>query len=492
MLRISDYITNSLNETYNFNYTQLETFIIYIIEKSLQTQNKTLQRYIREKYIIDDGTTSIIELDGVITQGYEDLEGPTIIEVKRHFSEGALLYLKKIFKLYPKYKSLLFVFGTHLSQNDKDYLQSFITSNSFDFKIKVWDLYDVSNLIKNLNIDPLNIIDDLNKDIFEHTVKKAENTIDWKKDSDILINDLNQSFKNDEVFFFLGAGVSKDAGVPTWDELLRDLNISVIESKLDFKLENNQKDEILTLLTTLQSGAPVISASYIRTALDDKFTDEIRKNIYKNVKQMSHQKLLKSIAKASRPLIGKLGLRGIITYNFDDLLEQQLEALDIDYKSIYREGDFEIPTKRPVYHVHGFIPQTNESYKNLDKSLLVFSEDGYHTLQNDPYSWSNLVQLKALRENTCVLIGLSGIDPNLRRLFSNFSKRYDGCKHYIILQRQLSNKKSVLSNAEFQKFSSLHHSLQESVFKEIGLKVIWYEEHTELPDIINRISRSEV
>lgn len=489
MIKLSDYIKKSFNEIYKLNYTELETSFLYIIEKYLESQGKTLEKFKKENYILNDGRVGIIELDAVIPEGIDELEGPTVLEIRRNFSDRTLIYLEKILTLNPNYKSILIVFGNALSIKDKKYIENFILANNFDIKVKLWDLNDIYKLIEKLNIDTYSIIDNINKDILENTVKKAESSSDWRKDSNILINDLNQSFKNDEVFFFLGAGVSKDAGVPTWDELLRDLNISIIESKLDFKLENSQKEEILSLLTNIQSGAPVISASYIRTALNEEFISEIRKNIYKNVKSIPQQKLIKSIAKASRPLIGKHGLRGIITYNFDDLLEQQFENLDIDYKSIYREGDFEIPTKRPIYHVHGFIPKTDENYTNLDKSLLVFSEDGYHILQNDPYSWSNLVQLKALREHTCVLIGLSGIDPNLRRLFSNFSKRYDGCKHYILLQRQLTNKKSVLSNTEFQKFSNLHHSLQENVFKEIGLKVIWYEEHSELPELINKISK---
>jgi hypothetical protein len=245
---------------------------------------------------------------------------------------------------------------------------------------------------------------------------------------------------------------------------------------------------MVKLLTNLQIGAPLVTASYIRKALDDKFVNEIRKALYHDVKTLKEQKLLSTIAKAARPLIGKLGVKAIITYNFDDLLEQHLEEKGTDYKSIYREGDFEISTKRPIYHVHGFIPSKPDKYVDLDKSLLVFSEDGYLSLQNDPYSWSNLVQLKALRESTCILIGLSGIDPNLRRLFSNFSKRFDGCKHYILMQRQLNDSNTTLSKEEFSQFSNLHHKIQEDVFKELGLKVIWYESHTEIPSLVEKIT----
>ena len=239
----------------------------------------------------------------------------------------------------------------------------------------------------------------------------------------------------------------------------------------------------------MQAGAPLVTASYIQKALDNKFFDEIRNALYSNVKPITDNTLLKTIAKASRALIGKIGVKAIITYNFDDLLEQHLSLNGTDYKSIYREGDFEIATKRTIYHVHGFLPKKVEKYSDLDKSLLVFSEDGYHTLLNDPYSWSNMVQLKALRENTCVLIGLSGIDPNLRRLFSNYSKRFDVCKHYILLQRQLNSTDTSLSAKDFIQYSNIHHKIQEDVFKELGLKVIWYESYDEIPSLVEEITK---
>lgn len=484
------YYTNLYNK-YRFddlNYKEFETFVIELINNKLRKENKSLVKYVQEEIIFQDGKKSFREFDGVAPDGIDDLTGPTIIEFKRNFTRNSIEFIKSSFRFYPKYKSLLMVFGTELSKDDKDFFLSRNKYVDIDYEIKIWDLNDIVNLVIEDADNSFTIFNNLNKEILNSTVEKATNSTNWEEESNLLINEVNQAFKNDDLVFFLGAGVSKDAGLPSWDELLRSLNVSIIESKIPFKLSEKQKEEIVTILTELQSGTPLVTASYIRKALDVEFLNEIRKALYGNVKKVTEQKQLEAIAKASRPLIGKLGVKSIITYNFDDLLEQHLERKNIDYKSIFREGDFEIATKRPIYHVHGFVPSKVENYTELEKGMLVFAEDGYHTLQNDPYSWSNLVQLKALRESTCVLIGLSGIDPNLRRLFSNFSQRFDGCKHYILLQRQLNKNQSSLSEEKFNTFSNLHHKLQEGVFKEIGLKVIWYKEHTDLPAIISKIS----
>lgn len=477
--------SNSFNE---FNYKEFETFVISLINNKLKKENKSLVKYVQEEILFKDGKKSFREFDGVAPEGIGDLSGPTIIEFKRTFSKSSIEFLVNSFRFFPKYKSILMVFGSILTKVDKEFFENAKQKLPAEFQIQVWDLEDILGLVLADKEKTVEIVENLNKEIFNSTVEKAASISNWEEESNLLINEVNQAFKNDDVVFFLGAGVSKDAGLPSWDELLRSLNVSIIESKIPFKLSEKQKEEILTLLTELQSGTPLVTASYIRKALDSEFLDEIRKALYKGVKKITEQKQLESIAKASRPLIGKLGIKAIITYNFDDLLEQHLERKNIDYKSIYREGDFEIPTKRPIYHVHGFVPSKSENYSQLEKGLLVFAEDGYHTLQNDPYSWSNLVQLKALRESTCVLVGLSGIDPNLRRLFSNFSQRFDGCKHYILLQRQLNKNQSSLTEEKFNTFSNLHHKLQEGVFKELGLKVIWYKDHSDLPNIISKIS----
>lgn len=286
----------------------------------------------------------------------------------------------------------------------------------------------------------------------------------------------------------VGAGASKDAGVPDWNELLKDLNLSIIDQKISTKLTRIEKGELAESLVGLQNGTPLVSASYIKNALGSNFVKEIKNSLYKQVKPVRNQHLLEAIAKLSRPKRKRVGIDAIITYNFDDLLEVQLNKNGVEYKSIYREGDFEIPTKLSVYHVHGFIPKKPEDYKGLEQSLLVFSEEGYHELQIDPYSWSNIVQMKALREKTCVLVGLSGLDPNLRRLFSIHAKRYDGCKHHILLERQFKDD-MISKSSKFKEFSKLHHTIQEDTFKEIGLNVIWYSDHTEVPDLLEKLDK---
>ena len=60
----------------------------------------------------------------------------------------------------------------------------------------------------------------------------------------------------------------------------------------------------------------------------------------------------------------------------------------------------------------------------------------------DAYNWSNIIQLNCFLENTCMLIGLSVTDPNLRRLLDVAAKNNNVPKHYVLLKRLLLPKVS--------------------------------------------------
>ena len=120
--------------------------------------------------------------------------------------------------------------------------------------------------------------------------------------------------------------------------------------------------------------------------------------------------MLTEIAKLCIPNRKKIGIQAIVNYNFDDLIEINLKEQSIEYCSVYGEGMKPNDSEIGVYHVHGFIPQNEDDYDRVSDSMLVFSEDGYHTLNQEPYNWSNLIQLDYLINKSCLFIGLSMTD----------------------------------------------------------------------------------
>lgn len=124
----------------------------------------------------------------------------------------------------------------------------------------------------------------------------------------------------------------------------------------------------------------------------------------------------------------------------------------------------------------------------MAKSLLVFSEEGYHKLMLDSYNWANISQLNYMINNTCVFIGLSMTDPNMRRLLEIAAQKraedQENCKHFAIMQRfniDSDNNESIKS------FEKVNEALQESFFKELGVNIVWFDKFTEIPGILRKI-----
>lgn len=180
-----------------------------------------------------------------------------------------------------------------------------------------------------------------------------------------------------------------------------------------------------------------------------------------------------------------------MTYNFDDLLEGILCETGLPIRSIYRDMDSPTQNELAINHVHGFLPRNDKNYEGLAESLLVFSEEGYHSLIQDPYSWSNITQLNLLRENICLMIGLSIIDPNLRRLLAISARNIEEPKHYVILKKQKFKKSELVTNEikdeTLQIFANVNQELQEKTFQELGLNIIWVESYEEIPGILDSI-----
>ncbi|MCL5244308.1 SIR2 family protein [Cellulophaga sp. 20_2_10] len=182
--------------------------------------------------------------------------------------------------------------------------------------------------------------------------------------------------------------------------------------------------------------------------------------------------------------------------------------MEIPYKSIFGIGMDIKNDELPIYHVHGFLPEN----KKLDKSnIITFGESNYHEQYSDIYSWNNIVQINKFRENTCIFIGSSLTDPNIRRLLDIALKQKGNSKehHYIFkkkikpeyLLEQLDTQSSVddinsLNNKDknnlIELLINIHARFEENDSASFGVKTIWVNDWQEIPDILKKIRESAV
>jgi hypothetical protein len=273
-----------------------------------------------------------------------------------------------------------------------------------------------------------------------------------------------------------GAGISVDAGIPVWSDLLLSL--------LDSMVEKLSKQHSIGLATGAAEefhkrygGSSLIIGKYLKNTLGKDFSKTVRDSLY--VKSSKSSEMIDAIIELARPRREGKALDSIITFNFDALVEENLTAARIPNAAIYTEAVKYQPSELPIYHVHGYLPRRGKVSETSD---IVFSEDAYHGQFLDPFSWSNLIQLAKFSQNTCLFVGVSLTDPNLRRLLDvSWRKSTDKTQNHYIVKKF----PDIDGPSETQRLARL---LEEQDANLLGLNVIWVRAYSEIPNILRSIA----
>ena len=305
---------------------------------------------------------------------------------------------------------------------------------------------------------------------------------------------LSQHLQNGELSLVCGAGVSAEAGAPTWPVLLNELLSNLIRRQLpDGPPDPEDQKKLAQLYQEYFSPSALVVAQYLKNGLGDDFLETVRRTLYS--KSPNSSDLLDSVVELCRPQRSRNSLSSIITFNFDDLIEFNLAESHIKHCPIFSEGQKASRSELPIYHVHGYLPRKGE----IDEQhAIVFSEDAYHSQFIDPFSWSNLVQLNHFGHNICLFIGLSMSDPNLRRLLDVAMRKNPDrdANHYVFKRRndpnaigdQVANLGLAGNDAETaREFMAMSEILEEQDSSNLGLNTIWIDDYSEIPPFLRTL-----
>lgn len=286
------------------------------------------------------------------------------------------------------------------------------------------------------------------------------------------ISKLNHALLDNRLTLVCGAGVSSSMNFPSWNTLL----IRILKRALSLTEQKYSDDDMNLLL----SSSNLIVGKYLKILLKDNFDDVVSKCLYEDEYTLGEDAycesdLIKYIIELIRPKRNKGSVESVITFNFDSLLEEFLDKYSIKYKAIHDEGILYEIDEIPIYHVHGYLPRNEK----LEKHNLVFSEDGYHTQFIDPYNWSNLIQLYKYMNNSCLFIGVSLSDPNLRRILDISKRKNERTENQHFIIKKLPDKNSSVYDLEIM--------LEEQDALALGLNVIWVSSYDEYPLILKEI-----
>lgn len=376
---------------------------------------------------------------------------------------------------------VLVITNIMVSQEDRD---------SFGNNITVWDRQDLLERIEPdssyaqylINPRQALIEDEITADVPDQQ-RAAERRQYLKQVKD--------SFYNQDLVLFLGAGVSIDGGIPLWETLIKTLHVHMLNHLTKGKgLSFKEKEMLKEFASDNQMESPLMQMRYIKGAFsDEKYYELVHAALY-NQKIDLNTKLLNAIAKISKPQRRFSGIKSIITYNFDDLLERKFAQEEIQYHIIAGEEGRQLVDKLNVYHVHGYLP-SNFS-RNSGQPNLVFSEEDYHRVYRDAYSWSNLTQLNALRESTGLFIGCSLTDPNLRRLLDVAARNGESPRHYAFLKRKRLEEAAAdrPGNKKIREvYQKIDNNIRMAYYRNLGLHIIWIDDYKEIPEILEGFLR---
>lgn len=326
----------------------------------------------------------------------------------------------------------------------------------------------VKTVAKNKLLEIIQIDEFLSK--VEKTAKLHDALIyqerDWKQYRKQVIDNAKTFYREHECSLFLGAGVSQDAGGPSWNNLLFKI--------LKHFNKDITKRDFSSILNACGNSSIMLGRYAVNNEVKKKLlTKYLRQYVlYHN---LHNSELIAAICNT----VENGGISSIFTYNYDDLIETALKNRGVAVASVYCKNR-SFADELPIFHVHGLIPQKEEGIE----SMMVLSEMEYHKMYRDSFNWTNVEQLHALDRNTCFFIGMSMTDPNLRRLLDISREGGDGePHHFVFLKREPLRRKNI--DAELEK---RHFDIIQSQYESLNIYVIWVEEYSEIPNLLREIS----
>ena len=335
---------------------------------------------------------------------------------------------------------------------------------------------------------------------------------------------LRWAWKAKHLVLFLGAGVSIPYGIPSWKNLVLELLFEQVEHTR--RLGNmwpHYRRALASWMTDYFDYSPLVLARMVERDAKKRakkkgvqqpadgeqiFLEKLRTQLYVQYKP---PRVKRTTLQAVADLIkrSKGNVRGVVSFNFDGLLEEELAKRKVPTVSIV-DGSRQHSGSFRIIHPHGFVPRQGP----IDRDHLIFTEDDYHKLTETTFHWGLSEIVSELRHSTVLFIGLSMSDPSLRRLL-DATRNSDIPPHWQVqLRHQVHDHEQraamddvanrarhwgeILGYAEQsdppQMAQALNDVLRQAdtydraLFETMGVKTIWLESYDDIPLLLDKIA----
>ncbi|TET96396.1 MAG: hypothetical protein E3J30_11915 [Anaerolineales bacterium] len=228
----------------------------------------------------------------------------------------------------------------------------------------------------------------------------------------------------------VGAGISRDFGVPNWENLaMRVWEATFPGKKSPWDAPDDKSPR------SFPQFLPIVFEMALQELGRERFIETLHDCLYKNLRVSGVHQWTRSLEVLADLIVrehrtrGKRRLLRVISFNVDDLLERAVSARrDKSGKQAsegfaragrfprWDRGDEPIP----IYHLHGWIVRGSRRSKNVPWAknydhMLVFADSQYWNSNSKVLSHANRIIGFALHDSHCVFVGISMTDINLLR-----------------------------------------------------------------------------
>lgn len=257
----------------------------------------------------------------------------------------------------------------------------------------------------------------------------------------------------------LGAGVSRDAKIPMWEELIRRLATAanVPESRIELHKKAKIPETFLADILFRKHSAEEEHSNAGAAAknkshhINSSWKEKIRKCLYQDVEGKDFKDILKE-----HPYLKDLArlicdARFAVTFNFDDIVDEAVIACAEDMTRVSSAviavpeiiyfPKVETRKNAPViYHINGSIPR-DELRRSSEH--VVLTEDAFADILLSPNSHDAEFVINQFSIRTFLLLGISLGDNSLKNLLRSSARRNPANHHFIVFHEKEGSPRSA-------------------------------------------------
>jgi len=298
----------------------------------------------------------------------------------------------------------------------------------------------------------------------------------------------------------LGAGVSNDANIPMWEELVRRLAkaANVPDERMALHKEARLPETFLAEIlfrkhcADQELATPKLSSKYRAYHVNATWKEKIRTCLYQDIdgkdfaKTIENHVYLKSLAKLV------CAARFAVIFNFDDIVDQAV----VSHVDEIRTAASSAPLANPeiiyhpktetrknapvIYHINGILPM--DALRRGSENV-VLTEDAFADVLLSPNSRDAEFVISQFSIRTFLLLGLSLNDNSLKNILRSSAKLNPANFHFAIFHEKEGERRDAERRKEI-------FDANESVYNLISL-FLTTDEVKALIDILNSPTGSD-